>query len=91
MKTKTPDQKTVTIGSKSLDAMWSKLAERHQEETPPPGSLSAQQFAEKFGIPLKDARSRLVTFADSGELTAKIYRTRVNGCVRGVTFYTPKA
>ena len=88
---KNPDQRSVTIGSKSFDAMWANLANRHQEETPPAGSMSAAQFAEKCKIPLEAARNRLNRHRRAGEVTSRLYRIRIGQCVREVMYYTPVA
>lgn len=88
---KAPDQKSVTIGNQSSDALWATVADGFREDIPPLGSMNARQFAEKFKLPLGAVRQRLSSAANSGEMIAMPCRVIAGGKIRTVIFYTPKA
>jgi hypothetical protein len=91
MKAAIPDQRSVTIGDKSLEALWAGIARETVEAEPPPGSMSARQFAEKFKFPLNAARQKLAKLVDSGRMTAAPYRVKIRGQRHETLFYTPVA
>ena len=81
---------TVTVGTKSLDAMWAEIDQQAYVETPPPGARIVADLAEKWGLSRQAAESRAKAFVRQGVLTAKTYRIHdCNGHVREITHYLP--
>jgi hypothetical protein len=78
---KREDQKTVTVGAQSFDAMWAEFASNTAEQTQPEGSITAQQFAERFGCTVKQAAARME------KLRSELVRMRVGGQIRSVRCY----
>jgi hypothetical protein len=85
----TPDQKTVTVGTQSADALWASLAKQSSEQEPPPGSINAREFAKLAnGLTLEGARQRLSRMVESGKATATPVRRIIGGQLRTVIYYT---
>jgi hypothetical protein len=80
---------TVTIGKKSMDAIWAEVAADVIEQTPPPGAISASGFAAKYGCSIDMANSKLSRLSKAGKLTAKSYRVRIDHRLRNVIHYLP--
>lgn len=80
---------TVTIGKKSMEAIWAEIAAGVVVETPPNGALTAEDFGLRYGMPKNKARQTLARRAQEGLLIAKAYRVLLHGRIRRVTFYSP--
>jgi hypothetical protein len=80
---KTEDQRNVTVGSKSFDAMWAEFAHANGAGEQPAGSISAQQYADRFGVTIDRARHKL------RRQPSKLVKVSVGRQVRAVRFYFP--
>ena len=78
---------TVTIGKKTMEAIWAEIASDVIEQTPPPGAISAGEFCERYGCSVDTANGKLVRLTKAGKLTATPYRVRLHGKLRTVFYY----
>lgn len=85
-----PDQRTVVVGGASAEALWAAFAANGKEQEPPPGSMSAREFCDKFGGDFSKVRQRLIFAANSGKMTATPVKRFMGGKLRTVIYYTPK-
>ena len=84
-----PDQKSVTIGSKSFDAMWGEVAARIRTEVPPPGSINSREFAARMGIGLGAAEKRLWRGVITGQYVRTMVRVMSGNQIRSTWYYLP--
>ena len=83
-----PNQGTETVGTKSADALWAAIAQESAEQEPPPGSMSARQYSERFGVGLNTARNTLSRLVDQKRATATPVRRMVCGQMRESLYYS---
>lgn len=74
--------KTVTVGTKSFDAMTAQLRRLHErvrgETVVPPGWFTAEQYAAATGIGMDAARMLLLRMGRAGELKSASYRINLS-------------
>lgn len=84
-----PDQKSITVGSKSYDAMWAAINKSQAEQTPPPDAISSHEFARRFGLSRQCAEHRLSAAVRSGELETDVFRVNHGNGARLCRHYWP--
>lgn len=82
---------TVTIGKKSIEAMWAEMAARAAVKVPPPGSMSVYDFAKLAKQTVPSARYFLNNEVLEGRMDAGNYSIMVRGQKHTVRLFTPKA
>jgi hypothetical protein len=85
----TEDQRSVTVGDKSYDAMWADVARRATISTQPKGSMTTDQFCRKFQRSTASAHHFLDSEVRAGRMTSEKLPISGEGGVRWVRFYTP--
>jgi hypothetical protein len=81
---------TVTIGTKSIDAMWAEIDAFSKTDTPPEGSRTCAQLADAWGLSRQAAEYRARSMVRAGRLAVVNCRVAdVNGAIRLTAHYLP--
>lgn len=79
-----------TDSGAAFDAVWRAFHERHAEQAPPPLAISADQYAERFGVTRDQAHMRMLREERRGELQSDKFNVRDRGGkVRAIRFWWP--
>jgi hypothetical protein len=70
--------------------MWAAIAAKNKEETPPPGAMSAREYADKFDLPLVTAKLQLTRLTNARLMTSTLVKRRLGGKLYTVTYYKPR-
>lgn len=90
MKPKTPDQKSVTVGSLSYEKMWAEIASKTMSAPLPEGGKTPAIFAAEHKISVKQAKCRLERGKHLGLLRTELHNvSAANGTTRMTTVYFP--
>lgn len=86
------DDRTVVIGTRTEEDFWADFHRKETaEQTPPKGSISAQQYGERFDISRASAQCLLDRRVQAGEFKSDLFRVQSGGMRRAVRFYWPAA
>ena len=88
---KPEDQRSITVGTQSYDAMWASIAARAAIKEPPAGAMSAVEFAKLSNRTIPSAKRFLHKEELEGRMESDNYKVRVSGQQHTVRLYVPIA
>ena len=73
----------------SADSFWDEFARRRAPQVQPEGSITIQQYAERYGVKPSVARGILQNAAEAGDMVSEMRRMEHRGEVRSVRCFSP--